>query len=90
MPSDSEHNPAQPAQGNKIIASALVIYGTLCLLIITLPGTVVGWVQGFEGNLIQQTAMRAAETIQSLSDNVGLSVPYIRARTWFLQQVRGD
>jgi hypothetical protein len=71
---------------NPTLAAAFIVYGTLFLLLATMPGGVVSWLQGLNSNAVQQRALRAAELVQMASDRIGLSVPYRRAREAFLKE----
>lgn len=75
---------------NPILATAFVLYGTLLLLMVTIPESMVSWLQGLNANVVQQTALRAAQAVQAASDRTGLSAPFLRARAVFLEQVRGE
>jgi hypothetical protein len=74
---------------NPVLAAALIIYGTLFLLLLTTPGSVVSWVQGLNTNTVQERALRAAEAVQTVADWVGLSAPFLRARAYFLKETEG-
>ena len=80
----------EPKAGNRLRIAAFVIYGTLGLLLVTIPGSVVDWLQGFDGSAVQRTALQAAQAVQRVSDSAGFSAPYIRLRTFFLQRIRGE
>jgi hypothetical protein len=92
MVADPQLGPLKPATkaGHPVLVVAWVLYGTLALLFATIPGSVVSWLQGLDGNVVQQAALEAAEAVNSASDRVGLSAPYLRARKAFLEQIGGD
>ena len=90
MDADKHSTQTARTSGNAIRTSAFIIYGTLFLLLVTIPGSVVNWLQGLDDNAVQQRALRVAETVQSVSDRTGLAVPYLRLRAVFLEQVRGE
>ncbi len=69
-----------------VLIAALVIYGTLLLLLVTAPGSVVSWLQGLNTSTVQERALRAAEAVQAVSDRIGLSAPFLRARAVFLKE----
>ena len=69
-----------------VFTAALIIYGTLFLLLVTTPGSVVSWLQGLNTNPMQQRALRAAQSVQVVSDRIGLSAPFLRARAAFLEE----
>jgi hypothetical protein len=72
---------------SQLLAAALVIYGTLFLLLLAAPASVVSWLQGLKTNAVQQRVLRAAEAVQVVSDRIGLSVPFQRARAAFLKDM---
>ena len=76
--------------GNPVLGAALVVYATLLLLWVAIPSSVVGWLQGFDAGPLQQEALVIAKAVQSASDRAGLSAPYLLARAWFLQRIRGE
>jgi hypothetical protein len=79
----------RPAR-NPVLAAALIIYGTFFLLLATMPGSVVSWLQGLNTSALQQRALRAAEAAQTMSDRTGLSAPFLRARGAFLKETEGQ
>jgi hypothetical protein len=89
---DPHLEPLKPAPkaGHPILVVALVLYGTLALLLVTIPGSVVSWLQGLDSGGVQQAALAAAEAVESASDRAGLSAPYLRARKAFLEQIGGE
>jgi hypothetical protein len=84
--------PPQPrsSSGNPVRVAAFVIYGTLGLLLLTMPDSVVSWLQDRNANVVRLTASRAAQAVQWVSNTSGLSAPYSGARTFFLQRIRGE
>jgi hypothetical protein len=79
-----------PSAGHPILVVALVLYGTLALLVLTIPGSVVSWLQGFDRSGVQHAALTVAEAVESASDRAGLSAPYLHARKAFLEQIGGE
>ena len=76
--------------GNPVLVAAFILYGTLILLWVTIPGSVVSWIKGFEDGTMQQVALRMAEGVQAVSGQLGLNGPYLFARRLYLQRVRGE
>lgn len=79
-----------PSSRSPVGAAAFVIYGTLCLLLLTMPEGFVSWLQDRESNAVQLTVLRAALAVQRVSDATGLSAPYNRVRTLFLERIRTE
>ena len=75
---------------NPVLAAALIAYGTLFLLFVTTPESVVSWLQGLNTSALQQHALHAAEVVQTVSDRVGLSAPFLHARAAFLTETEGQ
>jgi len=75
---------------NPILATALIVYGTLFLLLATMPGSVVSRLQELNTSPVQQQALRAAEVVQRVSDRIGLSAPYLQARAAFLKETEAQ
>lgn len=73
--------PAGPAR--PIRTAALVIYGTLALLTLTIPQSLVNWLRDMETNPVEGVVLRGAEAVQAASHAAGLDVPYLRARATF-------
>ena len=71
------------SQPHPLRTTAIVIYGTLALLAVTIPQSVVNWLGDMRGNPVQETLMRAAEALQSAADGTGIAAPYRRARDLF-------
>jgi hypothetical protein len=89
MAIDQKTEKAGRTARNPVLAAALIVYGTLSLLLATMPGSVVSWLQGLNASAAQEQALRAAEVVQTVSDRVGLSAPFLRARSVFLKET-GD
>ena len=66
-----------------IRTSAVIIYATFALLILTIPQGLTGWLRDMNENPVQQVFLRAAEGVQWASHRVGLDYPYRRARAGF-------
>jgi hypothetical protein len=71
-------------QARPLRAAAVVIYGTLVLLAIATPQGLVNWLRDMKSGEIQETLLRGAEAVQTMSQRTGVAVPYIRARALFL------
>jgi len=70
-------------------AAAIVIYVTLALLVVTIPQSMVNWLADMNGNAVQETLLRVAESLQKVCAATGLATPYSRARALFLA-LRGN
>ena len=83
---DTEHIPLPhgASQPRPLRASAIVIYGTLLLLALTIPQALVNWLKGFEPSGPQDLLLTAALSVQSASNAWGLNAPFYRARRAFL------
>jgi hypothetical protein len=64
--------------------TAIVIFATLALLVLTIPRSLTNWVKGFEPNGAQSVALRAAEGIAAFSHGIGADRPFAVGRDWFL------
>jgi hypothetical protein len=88
MAHDVSPDPGSPdTSARRLRATAIVIYVTLLLLVLTIPQSVVNWLRDMNGNPVQETALRGAEVVQKLSQQTGIAVPYTRARAFFLALV---
>jgi hypothetical protein len=84
-------DPGSPdTSARRLRAAAVVIYATLFLLALAIPQSVVNWLADMNGNPVQETALRAAEVLQKVSQRTGVAVPYTRARAFFLSLVGKD
>ena len=63
--------------------TAVIVYATLALLILTIPQSLPNWLRDMEENPVQQVLLRAASGVQAAAQAVGLDVPYRRARAAF-------
>ena len=83
---DTEHVPPPhgASQPHPLRASAVVIYGTLVLLALTIPQGLVNWLKAFEPSGPQSVLLSAALAVQSASNSLGLNDPFYRARRIFL------
>jgi hypothetical protein len=78
-PSEREPPPAHPLR-----TTAVVLYGTLALLALTIPQSLVNWLADMNGNAVQETAQRGAEAVRNLSQRAGVATVYQRARDFFI------
>jgi hypothetical protein len=83
---DPDHispGPGHP-QEHSLVTTSIVIYATLALLAITIPRGLVNWTRNFDPNPLQETVLRFAQTVQQGSRQLGLDLPYAKAREVFL------
>ena len=64
--------------------TSIVIYATLAMLALTIPQAPVNWLKGFEPSKVQDLALDVALSVQSLSNWLGIDVPFSSARRLFL------
>ena len=83
---DTEHVPPPHGvpQRHPLRSSAIVIYGTLALLALTIPQGLSNWLKGFEPSAPQDLLLTTALSVQSMSNTLGLNEPFYRARRIFL------
>jgi hypothetical protein len=75
----------EPARSRSALrTAAIVIFATLALLAITIPQSVVNWLNDMNGNPVQETALRGAEVLRDLSQRAGVATVYQRARDIFI------
>jgi hypothetical protein len=83
---DPDHvapGPGRP-QEHSLATTSIVIYATLVLLALTIPRGLVNWSRNFDPNPLQEAALRFAQTVQLGSRQLGLNLPYAKARELFL------
>ena len=83
---DPDHvtpGPGHP-QEHSLATTSIVIYATLALLAITIPRGLVNWTRNFDPNPLQEVVLRFAQTVQLGSRQLGLNLPYAKAREVFL------
>ncbi len=74
----------RPRPAGQLRTAAIVLYGTLMLLAVTIPQSVVNWLADMNGNPVEETALRGAETLRNMSQGAGVSTVYQRARDIFI------
>jgi hypothetical protein len=74
----------RPRPRGQLRTAAIVLYGTLMLLAVTIPQSVMNWLADMNGNPVQETASRGAEVLRKLSQGAGVSTVYQRARDIFI------
>lgn len=72
-------------QRRPLFASSVVIYGTLVLLVLTIPRGLVNWAKNFEPNAPQQMLLQTAEAIADASHRIGADRAFTVARAFFLR-----
>ena len=80
-------NPSEferPHSANPLRTAAIVLYGTLALLAVTIPQSVVNWLADMNGNPVEETALRGAEVLRNLSQRAGVAAVYQRAKDIFI------
>jgi hypothetical protein len=84
---DPDHVPLPPGKSlaNPLPAAAVVIYGTLALLALTVPRGLVNWSRDMEPGARQHAMLAAAQAIERFSSWAGVNRPYGRAREAFLK-----
>ncbi|HWX84841.1 MAG TPA: hypothetical protein VNZ48_14700 [Xanthobacteraceae bacterium] len=70
--------------GNALRTATIVIFATLALLAVTIPQSVVNWLNDMNGNPVQETALRGAQLLRNLSQRAGVAAVYQRARDIFI------
>jgi hypothetical protein len=70
--------------------TAIVIYMTLLLLALTIPESLVVWIRDMKSTEIQEVLLPAAQALQRLGEETGISVPYTRTRETFLALTSGQ
>ena len=84
---DPDHVPlpnGKPA-ANPLGAAAVVIYGTLALMALTIPRGLVNWSRDREPGARQQAMLATAQAIERFSSWSGINRPYEEAREIFLK-----
>jgi hypothetical protein len=74
----------RPRSANPLRTAAIVLYATLALLAVTIPQSVENWLADMNGNPVEDTALRGAEVLRSLSQRAGVATVYQRARDIFI------
>ena len=80
-------NPSEferPRSASALRTAAIVIFATLALLAVTIPQSLVNWLNDMNGNPVQETALRGAEVLRNLSQRVGVATLYQRSRDIFI------
>jgi hypothetical protein len=75
---------AERRPAGQLRATAVIIYATLALLVVSIPQSLVNWLGDMNGNAVQDTLLRGAEALQRVSDASGIATPYQRARDLFI------
>jgi hypothetical protein len=82
---NAEKTEAMRQQGgaNPVRTTAVIVYATFLLLILTIPQSLPNWLRDMDESPVQQVLLRAASGMQAASQAVFLDVPYRRARAAF-------
>ena len=75
-------NPDQP-RPYPLRTAVIVIYATFALLAVTIPQSLVNWLGDMRSNLVQETLLVGARSLQSIAEQTGVATPYRRARELF-------
>jgi len=82
---DTEKIRVPAPTGSPVKSAAIIIYATLLLLVLTIPQSVVNWLQGFNPNPTQQILLAGAQSLRGAIRLTGVDVPYRAARSTFLR-----
>jgi hypothetical protein len=84
--SNGEKTGAARGQGspNPVRTTAVIVYATLLLLILTIPQSLPNWLRDMEENPVQRALLRGAEALQDASKHMRLDRAYMLARAAFL------
>ena len=84
---DPDRQPETPGLPHRrpLFATSAVLYGTLALLVLTIPRGLVNWAKNFEPNAPQQVLLQTAETIAAASHRIGADRAFAAARAYFLR-----
>jgi hypothetical protein len=75
---------AQQSSRQSLRTTALVIYTTLALLALTIPQSLVNWLQDKNSNVLQEKTLEGAKFLQDVSDRTGIAFPFQWCRQVFL------
>jgi hypothetical protein len=78
----SQFDTARPAR--PLRSAAIVIYGTLVLLAVTIPQSLSNWLADMNDSRPQEIALRGAEVLRNLSQRSGVATVYQRGRDVFI------
>jgi hypothetical protein len=80
---DAAHLTPPPA-ARPLRTAALVVYGTLILLMLTIPQSLTNWLRDMNENPVQVLALRGAEVVQAAAEKTRLPAIYRHARDGFI------
>ncbi len=82
---NDEKADATTGQGgaHNVRTAAVIVYATLALLMLTIPQSLPNWLRDMEESPVQQVLLQAAIGVQTVSQAIGLDIPYRRARAAF-------
>ena len=73
-----------PPAAKPLRAAALVIYGTLVLLALTIPQSLTNWLRDMNENPVEAVALRGADAWQAAAEKTRLPAVYRHARDVFI------
>jgi hypothetical protein len=84
---DPDHIPPTPGRPlrHPLTAAAVVIYGTLMLLALTVPRGLLNWSRDLDPSGPQRLMLTGAQAVQTFARASGADWPYYRARDAFLK-----
>jgi hypothetical protein len=83
--SETDRPEERSAAGHPLRTTAVVIYATLALLAVTIPQSIVSWLQDWNSsNVLQETLLKSANMLEHISEQARLTAPYHAARKAFL------
>ena len=73
-----------PPPARPLRSTAIVVYGTLLLLAVTIPQSLSNWLIDMNDSRPQEIALRGAEALRTLSQRAHVAAVYQRARDIFI------
>jgi hypothetical protein len=70
--------------------TAVVIYATLFMLALAIPESLVTWIGDMKSTEIREALLPAAQALERIGEESGISAPYTRARAAFLALTSGQ
>jgi hypothetical protein len=81
MPNDKEAEATRgQGEANTVRTTAVVVYATFLLLILTIPQSLPNWLRDMEESPVQRVLLRGAEAVEDASKRIRLDRAYALAR----------
>jgi hypothetical protein len=82
--------PQDGGRSGQITTAAMIIYGTLSIMIFAIPQSISNWLKDRDTMIVRALLLPLANTIETASNLAGVTYPYLYLRKKYLSATGND